>query len=459
MNRLKALQDGYLAKLATVEGLTAKDNLTDDELKTVKDLATELKSMKTEIEELKSAEKDLDELKRFATEPANRLKMGDPEAPEKKFERGKRVGTDLVDVYEFGGVKVDHEGFELSEKQFYAMQEDSYLKAWRNYLRKGEQGLSKTDYDELTQVKNLQGGIDTQVGFLVPPQMIMEIIQRDPQRSGLKDEVRIIPCSSDRLVFPKLDYTSGTNDANGDIFTNPLRIARTGETESPGNPGRPNVGTIEIPIHEGSMELPITRALMQDAAVDIASWVAGMMNESFLLDSERELTLSLGTNGPVGILGGGVGGANQIPVVNIGNAVTGDGLIDLYYSLPQQYRANAKLMLNDTNVYRTWAKIKDNDGSYIFGLMKTTDGGMATPRGEVFLGKPMVFNPFMPDGAAAANVCVWGDFRRAYYYGLRLGMTLEMQMLPRDPFAYAVFRFRDGGRTVQPRALRVGRQS
>jgi len=461
---LKQLIAEFTKKQVELDALLQKDAMTDEELKAATDLTNELKGLKEKIDSRKQLEQDAEAFRQLSTTPA----AGGPDLGTRKahehtgeatFKRGEKVGTDLVQITLFGNQKIDHEGFELTEKQFTLMQEDSYLKSWRNYLRKGEQGLGKTDYDVLNEVKSLSGGNDTGVGFFVPPQVIMELIKRDPQEPGVLDLVRSFPCSSDKLLFPRMGYTGQTGDTNGDIYSNPLRISRTGEGEAAGTLSDPNIGTVEITMHEGSMELPMTRTLLQDAAIPVDSWVAEMMRESFDLETSRELINGVGMNGPAGILGSGVGGTGQIPTVNIGNAVTADGLIDLFYNLPKPYRKNGTALMNDTNLYRTLAKLKDTAGNYIFGLFKNTDGGMATPRGEVFLGKPIAFDPFMPDGGAAANAIVWGDFRKLYYYGLRMGMTLEMQMLPRDAFAYAVFRFRNGGKTVQPRAARVGVQS
>jgi HK97 family phage major capsid protein len=84
---------------------------------------------------------------------------------------------------------------------------------------------------------------------------------------------------------------------------------------------------------------------------------------------------------------------------------------------------------------------------------------MPLERQEQVFGRPIVFNPHMASPGANANLVALGDFRKAYVYAMHTAMTISLQDLPRDPLVYMVLRFRDGGRFVNPRAVRIGRQA
>lgn len=447
-----ALLAQLAAKTAAAQALIGKgESGTAEDVTAAKGLTEEIKALRGQIADIEAIEAEV----RGASDYMTKAGPGLPGKSTEFKREGKSGGTDLVEVRMNGkSVRVDHDGFEVSEKQFRAMQEDAYIRAYRQFLRRGVNNLDADSLKVLSEVKAYQVGDDSLGGFLVPPQMLAEIVSRDIHGSDLLSQVRTVPVTRDGFTVPKYGYAVG----DGDIYNNSLRIQRVGETQAPVTVVDQKLGLIEVKMHSGSMEVPMTREFATDAAIDPMAWVAEMMKDSFDLDTVNELTNGDGLKQPEGFLTNS-GATNGIPEINIGNPVTGDGLIDAFYGLPRQYRQNARWMLNDTNTYRTWAKLKDTSGAYIGGTIDRNLTGLGAERSEVILGKLLTENPFMPDPGAASKVAVIGDFARTYYYGLRLAMMLEIQMLPRDAFAYAVFRFRNGGRVIQPRASRVLKQS
>ena len=439
-------------KMAAAQALIGKgDAGTADDVSQARALTEEIKSLRGQVSDIDAMETELREANDFLHKAGPGLPGKSPEIKR----NGKSDGKDFIEVQLNGRMnRIESEGFEVTPKQFQAMAEHSYTDAYRKFMRKGIDGLDKASLDTLREVKAYQGGDDTLGGFLVPPQMLAEIIMRESHGSSLLDLVRTIPVTRDGFTVAKIAY--GAND--GDIYANSLRIQRVGETQAPVGLGDQKVGVIEVKMHSGAMEIPLSREFIADAAVDPIAWVTEMIKDSMDLDTVNELTNGDGAKQPEGLLTNS-GGVNGIPEFNIGNPVTGDGLIDGYYSVPRQYRKDARWMLNDTNTYRTWAKLKDTAGAYIGGVIDRNLSGLGAERTEVILGRELCENPFMPDPGAGNKVAVFGNLAKTYYYGLRLGMTLEIQALPRDAFVYAVLRFRNGGRVVQPRASRVLKQS
>lgn len=421
---------------------------------------TAAKAIAEEIKLLRGQAADIDSTEAILQDATDFLNKGGPGLPGKSVGSLKRdssekdAGADYLEVKANGRVeRIGHSGLNLSEKQFRLMQEPAYEQAFRSYLRSGVGSLGRTDLDTLSEVKAYAAGIDTTVGFLVPPQYLQEIISRDPASTEFLDLVRTIPMTSDTLKVPKTVYNTG----DGDIYTNALRLKRTGETQAPATQTDQQIGEIEIKMHSGSSEVPITRELLQDTSMDVISWVTEMFRESFDLDTVYELTFGDGLKQPEGILLN-AGNAGGIPIVNVGSPISADGIIKGYKTLPKAYRKNGKFLMNDTNTLTAIQQLKDTAGNYIGGLSTNTAGGLATDRMEQILGKETIENPFMADPGANALFGAFGDWRRTYYYGIRLAVTLEMQMLARDAYAYAVFRIRNGGKVVNPRAARILRQ-
>jgi HK97 family phage major capsid protein len=313
---------------------------------------------------------------------------------------------------------------------------------------------------EVIDRKNFQEGLDPAGGFLIPADMQMEIVKRDPQLSGVLDLVRTIPTASDRLIAPRLDYTGvSADDSAGDIFSNDMRIQWTGEAAAPGTTTRPSFGQIEIPVYEGMFEMPFSRSMADDGGPFFSEFLTEELRNSYRLGMENVVINGDGVAKPTGLLAN-VGGVHQPPSVNVGNGVTADGLTDWIYSLPPQYDGpDCRWLTNRTDVFRTWAKIKDSANNYIFGLTSNVAGGLATERGNTLFGYNGAFSPFMPNSGSANNVGIFGNFRRAYWLVQRLGMQVMFQDIPRERFRYAVVRYRVGGSVVQGRALRVAVQS
>lgn len=469
---LKKLLDALAAKSQEANTLLAKETLDEADAKRLSELTKdggEIDQAQAAFDERKAQVDKANKTKSFidepslpalvksnsnkgTTQPVDTEDKGDqPKERKSVIDRGARVGTELVKLGALANFRLDMEGGEFGDKKLLASMEPGYHDA---LIRVMHCVASKRE-PEKADLKAIEVGLDTQGGYLVPPQWFGDIIGPDPAEISLLDIVTTVPTISDLAQWPVNKYSSA--NAN-DIYTNAFRKVRTGEAAAPEDAGNLQLGLAEIPVHEGRIEVAMTRSMMEDRA-NIENYVVSELRSSFRLGTEDEIANGNGVKKPHGILANPAGNTDEPPTQNLGHPVTADGLLDLFYGTPRQYRASSQLVCNDTDVYRTWAKLKDSDGNYIFGLRQNTDGGLATPRGETFLGKPIRFCPFYPNSGSAANVASFGDHRRAYYYALRVGMTIEFQNLPRESYVYAVLRFRDGGDVVQPRAILVGVQS
>lgn len=434
MERLKALKE-QLKKLhdETILTLSAKESLNDDERSQFKAALDQADTLKKDIE---LAERSAN-LKGWIEEPAK-----------KGVSFYGQDGKASLGLDEEGEVKgIQFEGTGMTDKQFRALCEPSYGKAFRQYLKGKE---------DAADLKAMSEGLDRDGGYLVPPQMMREIIKRESDTAETVDLVRTLDgVTGDKVTWPKLDYSTD------DIYRNAIRIQWSGES---GGESQQEIkwGKIEIPIYTGMFQVELYRDFVEDAGIDTMAVVGEEARDSYRLGIDDVLVNADGVGKPHGLLFN-PGGTNQPPTGNLGNPVTADNLISFVYGLPNQYLAGARGLLNSLT-FATWATIKDTANNYVFGLTNNTDGGLMRARQLDLLGYGLALSPFMPVPGSANKVFIFGQFRKAYIRARRLAMTAEPYGLQDKAMLTANkigihFRFREGGAVVQPRALKVGVQS
>lgn len=456
MNQLQKKQAEFQALLKEFDAISTKDSPTPEDAAKCAELLETMKGVKAEIvvlgeaADLKTWSQSMspDDQKGMA-----RLIAGtDPEAGGRSLDFGGKKETVVFEVgqAENGNVTIKvADGFvmELSEKQARAIMEPGYKSAWLKYVIRGKR-ISDIDLKTITE------GEDTEGGYLVPPDILREILRRDPHPTEIVDMVRRVPVGSDVLKLPRNYWTTD------DIYPNPYRIEWAGERADPAASTDITWGEWKCDVHEGYMKVPITRSMLEDSSIPIEDYVAEEMRSAYRVDLEKYIVSSSG-NGvskPYGILFN-PGGTNEPATVNIGNAVTADGLKDLANSLPPQYDKNRVFVMNKTNVYATLSKLTKTDMGYVFGSLGQGDNNLAGAPIDKLLGSPIVFSGHMPNGGAGNAVVIGGDLRKGYMMPERVAMSIRVEDLPSKAFVQVVARVRVGGQVFQDRALKVGIQT
>jgi HK97 family phage major capsid protein len=419
MKRSELLAEQYTAKSAEFSTLMAKENISDAEAADARALMGEVKELKGKYTEAVELEREAEETAQFAnglkSNPVNLRHDSQGKVGEASLEGFQPAGTTVVDrknlavVYEEGELGLD-------QKTLSAISTMDYKRSFRNYLRKGINGVSSNE------LKTLQEGVDAQGGFLVPDDVMAKIIQRKPTPTRLASRVMSLQTSRDRLLIPKVNYTSDN------IYTTGIRVTFTGEVPASSTAHRvtdPVFGQIGIPVHTAMLSMPLTNDMVEDSAFPIVSWSADKFQETIELLKDNMIVNGSGLGQPMGILAN-PGGADQPDIVVTGSAaaLTADGLIDLSYSLPEQYDENAAFYLNKTNAGKAIAKLKDSNNRYLFGT-GLQDSGIASARPKELLGYDYAFSAFMPDIAANAYPVIFGDLS-GYYLVNRIGFSIQV---------------------------------
>jgi HK97 family phage major capsid protein len=159
------------------------------------------------------------------------------------------------------------------------------------------------------------------------------------------------------------------------------------------------------------MSMPLTRDMVEDSAFELVGWVSQKFREQIDLLYDNEILNGNSIGGPAGVLLN-PGGTDQPAIVVSGNAatLTPDGIVNLAYSLPEQYDANARFAFNKTNTGAAIALMKDSANRYLFATGGYGDTGVANARPTSLVGYPYGYSGFMPNVGANAFPIVFGDW-------------------------------------------------
>lgn len=275
-------------------------------------------------------------------------------------------------------------------------------KAWGSYLRKGR------DVMDAEEAKSLRIADDTTGGYLRAPETFVgEILKRIVEFSPVRAAARVTPISTSGAKFPKR-----TGEPTAHWVDEDEQREATGST----------YGMLQITAHEMACHVDVSAHLLEDAAVDIEAEVAADLAEEFGRLEASAFVNGTGVKQPAGIMA-------DTAIANVasgsGSAITGDGLIDLFYALPAAYRASSAWGMNS----RTMAavrKLKDGQGQYLW------QEGLAAGQPATLLGRPVIDMPEMPDVAGGAFPIVLGDFAAGYRILDRVNFAIL-----RDPYTRA----------------------
>jgi HK97 family phage major capsid protein len=181
-------------------------------------------------------------------------------------------------------------------------------------------------------------------------------------------------------------------------------------------------GMEKLPIHTVMAETFLSRNLIEDAAFDLAGYLADKFAEASAIDEDNRFITGDGVGKPLGLLpgGGNPAGTKQLTEANSGAAaaVTWDGLIDLAYSIASQYRQNA-VWIGERLTLRNIRKLKDGDGRYLWEINQ-----QAAIQPPFLMGFPVLEQETLPTIAANAYPLLFGD-PRGYTIVDRIGATIE----------------------------------
>jgi HK97 family phage major capsid protein len=210
-----------------------------------------------------------------------------------------------------------------------------------------------------------------------------------------------------RLVGPMLDVPTVLNTAGGENLQIPSlgtystsgTVTAQGANFSESDPAF-NSFTVLGAFKFGFI-IQLSRELIEDAGVDITSFLAEQIGNGLGYNVQAALTTGAGTTAPTGIVtaaGSGITGGT-----GVSGAFTADNLIDLHYSLDGAARLlpGVGFMANGASI-GAMRKLKDTAGNYVFSP------AMDANNNDLLLGRPVFENPHMASAGTGAKSVLCG---------------------------------------------------
>jgi HK97 family phage major capsid protein len=287
--------------------------------------------------------------------------------------------------------------------------------AFDTYVRKGD----ATGFHSL-ELKAMSVGSNPDGGYVVP----LEIEQTIDRVLA-----KVSPIRSLATV-----QQIGGNVYRKPISTNDAGTGWVAETDVRPQTTTPNLAALDFPAMELYAMPAATQTLLDDAQVDIESWLASEVQIVFAEQEGAAFINGNGTTQPKGILSytnvaegswawGSIGYVASGAAGAFAASNPSDQLLDLAYTPKQAYRANATWVMN-RKVEAAIRKFKDTTGNYIW------QPGLAAGQPATLFGFPVAVAEDMPDIAANSYSIAFGDFARGYLVVDRVGIRVL-----RDPYS------------------------
>lgn len=310
----------------------------------------------------------------LATDPKDALRIAGTAIPEEKLKLARSIEREVFKGYLRFGSKDERYGA-LIEKAYKAVEREVFALLGTEF-RYGE-ALVPEDF-RAEVVKNLAG---------------VTVMRR----AG----ARVVPTSSSTLVYPSI---AGGTDPFSTGFEGSWRAEGSQGTDgsAPATQNQPTFGQERIPVHVWQpAAIILTRELLEDSAAPLDSILSGVIAETKGQDEDGAFIKGTGVGQPRGIVdyvGAASGPAISTVVSGDANLLKYDGLVDLFHTLPIQYRDMAVFFLRSSTM---GAILKLKDSSQMPLLYQN-----ALP-GTLF-GRPVFITEHMPAVAANAFPVIFG---------------------------------------------------
>lgn len=263
------------------------------------------------------------------------------------------------------------------------------------------------------EVKELVAGSNPRGGYLIRPEVSSRMIKRVFETSPLRMVANVITISTDGIEIWIDDNEAGDGGWVGEVDTR-------GETDTP------EVGEITILAHEIFAQPKVTQKFLDDAAIDVESWLQGKVVRKIGRTQNTAFILGDGSKKPKGILSypdATVFGTYQRAAIQtrISSAVgtfTGSDIKLQQNDLKEDYQGGAVWLMR-RNTFGTVITLTDDQDQFILQtrFLENRDK-------PELLSKPVLMMDDMPDLASDSLSVAYGDFDEGYTIVDRTGFRV-----------------------------------
>ena len=243
-------------------------------------------------------------------------------------------------------------------------------------------------------------GTPAQGGYLVPTEFNAEVILLGQNASIARSIVNVLPMSTWKRTFPK-------QLTNVSIYWVDEAAAKTVT--------KPTFGQLTQQCKVMAAIIMLTDELLRDSAINLQSFLAGLIAEAMVLEEDRIVFMgNTGAGDPF------MGVRYAVGVINVamaGATVVFDDMIDLRGGIAQGYDKNGIFVTNRSGL-RLLKKLKGTDGHYIW--QRPVDGIPGTIDGRPYAISDQI------TAIAGAQPVLYGDFKKYLLLSPREGLVVKV---------------------------------
>jgi len=313
--------------------------------------------------------------------------------------------------------------------------------SFQTFLRKGnDQGLAEIEK------KALSVGSDPDGGYMVPVEMSDRIVRRVEQMSTFRTLASSVQISTEAL--------EGLRDVDE------AGAGWTTETGARGETASPTLGKWRIAVAEMYAEPRATQTFLDDAAVDVESWLSAKIADRFARLENTAFVSGDGVAKPRGFASYPTAATADAArswgtIEHVASGANGgfaasspaDVLFDLVHAFKQPYLTGASWIAR-RQVIALIRKLKASDGSYLW------QPGLQQGQPATLLDFPVVTDEDMPALGTGALSLALGNFREAYQIVDRIGIRVLRDPYTAKPYVKFYATKRVGGDVVNFEAVK-----
>jgi HK97 family phage major capsid protein len=317
----------------------------------------------------------------------------------------------------------------------------AYKSAFFNLVRTGNPDRLSDD-----ERKAMMVGSDSDGGYLMPTPTVGRIVQRVFETSPIRQIASVMTISTDAL--------EGIND------NDEADAGWVGETGTRNDTDTPQVGKYRIEAAEMYAQPKATQKLLDDAAVDVESWLGTKVADKFTRVENAAFVVGDGVAKPRGFtayptaatadatrawgtLEHIVTGANA----DFGATTPADKLHDLVGAFKDAYLQNGRWVTR-REVMTKVRKFKDGQNQYLW------QPGLQAGQPQQLLGYPVTIAQDMPALTAGSLSMAFGDFREGYQIVDRIGIRVLRDPYTAKPYVKFYTTKRTGGGVLNYEAIK-----
>jgi HK97 family phage major capsid protein len=278
--------------------------------------------------------------------------------------------------------------------------------------------------------KYLRTDNNSQGGYLIPEDYILDIITKLEEKSVLRNLATKYRTGRDAIVIPKVNSN--------------LEASWVGEGQEVPTT-QPSFGSVRIPVNKMSVAVEISREMISDTPFKVEEYVRSEAIKAFARKEERAFVVGEGTNMAKGIL------ESITQEINNGSttAFNADSLFKLQAEIKEGY--NPYFMFNKNTLYNYIRPLKGTSNDHYL-----LDGNITSGTPSTIAGLPYALSQDMPNVGADTMPIIIGDFKEAYYI-VDHTTSGELVVDPTTKLTLSLIRYvffrRVGGQLVLPEAV------